>query len=139
MYILCKKTILIYFLNINFFLLPLISLAHSEKPSKTSLYSESAGVFRVEIETNLEKILIQIKNKYADIAVILNTGLVRIGPDLSNSASREPTNNSQWLSRYLKDSSSVRDTIPHPSKDFLTQEDFDSLITYLLSLGGSDE
>ena len=79
------------------------------------------------------------KNKYADKAVILNTGLVRIGPDLSNSASREPTNNSQWLSRYLKDSSSVRDTIPHPSYDFLTQEDFDSLITYLLSLGGSDE
>ena len=82
---------------------------------------------------------IVLKNKYADKAVILNTGLVRIGPDLSNSASREPTNNSQWLSRYLKDSSSVRDTIPHPSYDFLTQEDFDSLITYLLSLGGSDE
>ena len=80
-----------------------------------------------------------LKNKYADKAVILNTGLVRIGPDLSNSASREPTNSSQWLSRYLKDSSSVRDTIPHPSYDFLTQEDFDSLITYLLSLGGSDE
>ena len=66
MNILCKKTILIYILNINFFLLPLISSAHSEKPSKTSLYSESAGVFRVEIETNLEKILIQIKKKYAD-------------------------------------------------------------------------
>ncbi len=82
---------------------------------------------------------IVLKNKYADKAVILNTGLVRIGPDLSNSASREPTNNSQWLSRYLKDSSSVRDTIPHPSYDFLTQEDFDSLITYLLSLGESDE
>ena len=80
-----------------------------------------------------------LKNKYADKAVILNTGLVRIGPDLSNSASREPTNSSQWLSRYLKDSSSVRDTIPHPSYDFLTQEDFDSLITYLLSLGESDE
>ena len=62
----CKKTILIYFLNLNLFLLPVISSAHSEKPSKTSLYSESAGVFRVEIETNLEKILIQIKQKYAD-------------------------------------------------------------------------
>ena len=64
--VLCKKTILIYFLNINLFLLPVISSAHSEKPSKTSLYSESAGVFRVEIETNLEKILIQIKQKYAN-------------------------------------------------------------------------
>ena len=64
--IICKKTILIYFLNIIYFLLPLISSAHSEKSSKTSLYSESPGVFRVEIETNLEKILIQIKKKYAD-------------------------------------------------------------------------
>ena len=64
--IICKKTILIYFLNIISFLLPLISSAHSEKSSKTSLYSESPGVFRVEIETNLEKILIQIKQKYAD-------------------------------------------------------------------------
>ncbi len=54
MNILCKKTILIYILNINFFLLPLISSAHSEKPSKTSLYSESAGVFRVEIENDYE-------------------------------------------------------------------------------------
>ena len=62
----CKKTILIYFLNLNLFLLPVISSAHSEKPSKTSLFSESAGVFRVEIETNLEKILIQIKQKYVN-------------------------------------------------------------------------
>ncbi len=62
----CKKTILIYFLNIILFLLPVISSAHSEKPYKTSLSSESEGVLRVEIETNLEKILIQIKQKYAD-------------------------------------------------------------------------
>ena len=44
-----------------------------------------------------------LKNRYAEQAIILNTGLIRIGPDLSNSASREPTNNAQWLSRYLKD------------------------------------
>ena len=59
-----------------------------------------------------------LKNKYAEQSVVLNTGLVRIGPDLSSSASREPTNNGQWLSRYLKDSSSVRDTVPHPNYDF---------------------
>ena len=80
-----------------------------------------------------------LKNRYAEQAIILNTGLIRIGPDLSNSASREPTNNAQWLSRYLKDSSSVRDDVPHPNYDFLGQQDFDYLITYLLSLGGSNE
>ena len=80
-----------------------------------------------------------LKNRYAEQAIILNTGLIRIGPDLSNSASREPTNNAQWLSRYLKDSSSVRDDVPHPNYDFLGQQDFDYLITYLLSLGESNE
>ena len=80
-----------------------------------------------------------LKNKYAEQAVILNTGLTRIGPDLSNSASREPTNNPQWLSRYLKDSSSVRENVPHPTYDFLIQQDLDYLITYLLSLGESNE
>ncbi len=80
-----------------------------------------------------------LKNKYAEQAVILNTGLTRIGPDLSNSASREPTNNPQWLSRYLKDSSSVRENVPHPNYDFLNQQDLDYLITYLLSLGESNE
>ena len=80
-----------------------------------------------------------LKNKYAEEAVILNTGLIRIGPDLSNSASREPTNNPQWLSRYLKDSSSVRENVPHPNYDFLNQQDLDYLITYLLSLGETNE
>ena len=80
-----------------------------------------------------------LKNRYAEQAVILNTGLIRIGPDLSNSASREPTNNPQWLSRYLKDSSSVRENVPHPNYDFLNQQDLDYLITYLLSLGESNE
>ena len=80
-----------------------------------------------------------LKNKYAEQAVIQNTGLTRIGPDLSNSASREPTNNPQWLSRYLKDSSSVRENVPHPNYDFLNQQDLDYLITYLLSLGETNE
>ena len=80
-----------------------------------------------------------LKNKFAEEAVIQNTGLIRIGPDLSNSASREPTNNPQWLSRYLKDSSSVRENVPHPNYDFLNQQDLDYLITYLLSLGETNE
>ena len=80
-----------------------------------------------------------LKNKFAEEAVIKNTGLIRIGPDLSNSASREPTNNPQWLSRYLKDSSSVRENVPHPNYDFLDQQDLDYLITYLLSLGETNE
>ena len=80
-----------------------------------------------------------LRNIYADEAIILNTGLVRIGPDLSNSGSREPTNNPQWLSRYLKDSSSVRDEIPHPNYDFLEKQDLDYLILYLLSLGETNE
>ena len=80
-----------------------------------------------------------LKNKYAEQSIVLNTGLIRIGPDLSSSGSREPTNNAQWLSRYLKDSSSVRDDIPHPNYDFLEKQDFDYLITYLLSLGESNE
>ena len=80
-----------------------------------------------------------LKNKYAEQAVIQNTGLIMIGPDLSNSASREPTNNPQWLSRYLKDSSSVRENVPHPNYDFLNQQDLDYLITYLLSLGETNE
>ncbi len=80
-----------------------------------------------------------LKNKFAEEAVIKNTGLIRIGPDLSNSASREPTNNPQWLSRYLKDSSSVRENVPHPNYDFLNQQDLDYLITYLLSLGETNE
>jgi len=65
-YHLYKKTLILLFLNINVFFLPIISSAHSEWPAKTSLFSESKGTFRVEIETNLENLLVDIKNKYAD-------------------------------------------------------------------------
>ena len=61
-----KNIYILVFFNINIFLLPLVSSAHSEWPSKTSLYSESKGTIRVEIETNLEDLLINIKHKYAD-------------------------------------------------------------------------
>jgi len=61
-----QNALILVFFNINVFLLPVISSSHSEWPSKTSLYSESKGTFRVEIETNLEELLINIKDKYAD-------------------------------------------------------------------------
>ena len=80
-----------------------------------------------------------LKNKFANEVIIKNTGLLRLGPDLSTSATREPTNNGKWLSRYLTDSASVRDTIPHPNYDFLSVTDLDYLVTYLLSLGEVNE
>ena len=80
-----------------------------------------------------------LKNKFANETIIKNTGLLRLGPDLSTSATREPTNNSKWLARYLTDSASVRDEIPHPNYDFLSATDLDYLLTYLLSLGEVNE
>src|SRR6056300_407188 len=80
-----------------------------------------------------------LKNKFANEALIDNVGNIRLGPDLSTSATREPTNNSQWLTRYLSDSTSVNREIPHPSYDFLDDDDLEYLITYLLSLGESNE
>ena len=80
-----------------------------------------------------------LKNKFADETLINNVGNIRLGPDLSTSATREPTNNNQWLTRYLSDSTSVNRDIPHPNYDFLNDDDLEYLITYLLSLGESNE
>jgi len=80
-----------------------------------------------------------LKNKYANATLINNVGNIRLGPDLSTSATREPTNNSQWLERYLSDSTSVNRDIPHPDYDFLDEQDLEYLITYLLSLGEVNE
>ena len=80
-----------------------------------------------------------LKNKFANETLINNVGSIRLGPDLSTSATREPTNNSQWLTRYLSDSTSVNRDIPHPSYDFLDDDDLEYLVTYLLSLGESNE
>ena len=80
-----------------------------------------------------------LKNKFANETLINNVGNIRLGPDLSTSATREPTNNIQWLTRYLSDSTSVNRDIPHPSYDFLDDEDLEYLVTYLLSLGESNE
>ena len=80
-----------------------------------------------------------LRNKFANETLINNVGNIRLGPDLSTSATREPTNNSQWLTRYLSDSTSVNRDIPHPSYDFLDDDDLEYLVTYLLSLGESNE
>ena len=80
-----------------------------------------------------------LKNKYANEALIRNVGTIRLGPDLSTNATREPTNNSQWLKRYLVDSSSVNRDIPHPNYEFLDYNDLEYLVTYLLSLGEVNE
>ena len=80
-----------------------------------------------------------LKNKFANETLINNVGNIRLGPDLSTSATREPTNNSQWLNRYLLNSTSVNRNIPHPSYDFLDDDDLEYLVTYLLSLGESNE
>ena len=80
-----------------------------------------------------------LQNKYANATLINNVGNIRLGPDLSTAATREPTNNSQWLKRYLSDSTSVNRDIPHPNYDFLDEEDLEYLITYLLSLGEVNE
>ena len=80
-----------------------------------------------------------LKDKFANETLINNIGNIRLGPDLSTSATREPTNNSQWLTRYLSDSTSVNRDIPHPSYDFLSDDDLEYLVTYLLSLGESNE
>ena len=80
-----------------------------------------------------------LKNKFANETLINNVGNIRLGPDLSTSATREPTNNSQWLTRYLSDSTSVNRDIPHPSYDFLNEDDLEYLVNYLLSLGESNE
>ena len=80
-----------------------------------------------------------LKNKYASEALIRNVGSIRLGPDLSSNGTREPTNNAQWLKRYLTDSSSVNRDIPHPKYEFLDDSDLEYLVTYLLSLGEINE
>ena len=80
-----------------------------------------------------------LKNKYASEALIRNVGSIRLGPDLSTNGTREPTNNAQWLKRYLTNSSSVNRDIPHPKYEFLDDSDLEYLVTYLLSLGEINE
>ena len=63
-----------------------------------------------------------------------NLGLRRVGPDLSTIGDREPTNNKNWLKRYLTNPSSVRPKVPHPRYGYLSNQELANLIEYLLSL-----
>ena len=80
-----------------------------------------------------------LKNRFANKNLIQNTGLLRLAPDLSTLGTREPTNDAEWLKEYFIDPSSVKEDIPHPSVNFLSNQDLDYLITYLLSLGSTNE
>ena len=80
-----------------------------------------------------------LKNRFANKNLIQNTGLLRLAPDLSNMGSRQPTNDKKWLVAYLKDPASIKEEIPHPSINFLDDQDLDYLITYLLSLSSTNE
>ena len=80
-----------------------------------------------------------LKNRFANKNLIQNTGLLRLAPDLSTLGTREPTNDAEWLKEYLIDPSSVKEDIPHPAVNFLNDQDLDYLITYLLSLGSTNE
>ena len=74
----CIHTLRFLFVSINILLLPVLSSAHSERPAKTSLYSESPGIIRAEIETNLEALLIKIKHKYATDNELIFSGKYEI-------------------------------------------------------------
>ena len=80
-----------------------------------------------------------LKNRFANKNLIQNTGLLRLAPDLSTLGTREPTNDREWLKEYLTDPSSIKEEIPHPAVNFLNDQDLDYLITYLLSLGSTNE
>ena len=80
-----------------------------------------------------------LKNRFANKNLIQNTGLLRLAPDLSTLGTREPTNDREWLKEYLTDPSSIKEEIPHPAVNFLNDQDLDYLITYLISLGSTNE
>ena len=80
-----------------------------------------------------------LKNRFANKNLIQNTGLLRLAPDLSTLGTREPTNDREWLKEYLTDPSSIKEEIPHPAVNFLNDQDLDYLITYLVSLGSTNE
>ena len=73
-YLYHKNILILLLFSIYVFLLPVISSTHSEWPAKTSLYSESKDTFSVEIETNLEDLLINIKQKYTDDNELIFSG-----------------------------------------------------------------
>lgn len=61
-------------------------------------------------------------------------GAQRIGPDLSHMASREPGNDRNDLTDYLRDPQKDRPWSTMPSYAYLSEEDMADLVAYLQSL-----
>ena len=59
-------------------------------------------------------------------------GIQRIGPDLAHAGSREPTNDSAWLTEFLTDPRSVREDSLQPEYGHLSDADLTALVQYLL-------
>ena len=59
-------------------------------------------------------------------------GIQRIGPDLAHAGSREPTNDSAWLTEFLTDPRSVREDSLQPEYGHLSDADLEALVQYLL-------
>lgn len=59
-------------------------------------------------------------------------GIQRIGPDLAHAGSREPTNDSAWLTEFLTDPRSVREDSLQPEYGHLSGADLEALVQYLL-------
>ena len=56
----------------------------------------------------------------------------RIGPDLSHSGSRQPTDSAAWLIDYLTEPQEHMPGSDHPSFAYLPAGDLDDLATYLV-------
>lgn len=59
-------------------------------------------------------------------------GFQRIGPDLTHVASREPTDDAIVVRTYLRDPLGVLPDSNHPSYAYLSDEDLDSVVQYLI-------
>lgn len=59
-------------------------------------------------------------------------GIQRVGPDLAHAGSREPTNDAEWLSEFLRDPQSVREGTLQPAYDHLSESELTALVQYLL-------
>ncbi|MEC7819779.1 MAG: cbb3-type cytochrome c oxidase subunit II [Actinomycetota bacterium] len=129
-----------------------LSQVHDEAQMKNEVYEISDGAIIYNQEgcqdchsQNIRQIIpdagigritsIELLGPSMKTGGLSNTGLRRVGPDLSTIGDREPTNNKNWLKRYLNNPSSLRPNVPHPKYDYLSSKEMDNLIEYLVSLG----
>ncbi len=59
-------------------------------------------------------------------------GIQRIGPDLAHAGSRQPTDTTAWLARFLTDPRSVNEDSLQPGYDHLPDADLSALVQYLM-------